>query len=30
VAASANPVGYELRAGHKPRRLPDAQRPACA
>ena len=30
VAASANPVGYELRPGRKPRRLPDAQRPSCA
>jgi cytoskeleton protein RodZ len=29
VAASANPVGYELRPGRKPRRLPDAKRPAC-
>jgi hypothetical protein len=30
VAQSANPVGYELRAGRPPRRLPDAQRPSCA
>jgi cytoskeletal protein RodZ len=30
VAASANPVGYELRSGHKPRRLPSGQLPACA
>jgi cytoskeleton protein RodZ len=30
VAPSANPVGYEIRPGHKPSRLPDAQRPACA
>jgi hypothetical protein len=30
VAASANPIGYELRPGRRPRRLPDAQRPACA
>jgi transcriptional regulator with XRE-family HTH domain len=30
VAQSANPVGYELRPGRKPRRLPDAQRPSCA
>jgi cytoskeleton protein RodZ len=29
VAASRNPVGYELRAGHKPRRLSAAKRPAC-
>jgi cytoskeleton protein RodZ len=30
VANSANPVGYELRPGRRPRRLPDAQRPSCA
>jgi cytoskeleton protein RodZ len=30
VAASANPVGYELRPGRKPRRLSDARRPSCA
>jgi transcriptional regulator with XRE-family HTH domain len=30
VAESANPVGYELRPGRKPRRLPDAQRPDCS
>jgi cytoskeleton protein RodZ len=30
VAPSANPVGYELRSGHKPRRLPSGQLPACA
>jgi cytoskeleton protein RodZ len=30
VAASANPVGYELRSGHKPRRLSSGQLPACA
>jgi cytoskeleton protein RodZ len=30
VAPSPNPVGYELRPGRKPRRLPDAQRPSCA
>jgi cytoskeleton protein RodZ len=29
VAASQNPVGYDLRPGRKPRRLPDAKRPAC-
>jgi hypothetical protein len=29
VANSANPVGYELRPGRRPRRLPDAQRPDC-
>jgi transcriptional regulator with XRE-family HTH domain len=29
VAPSANPVGYELRPGRRPRRLPDNQRPAC-
>jgi cytoskeleton protein RodZ len=29
VAASRTPVGYELRAGRRPRRLPDSQRPAC-
>jgi cytoskeletal protein RodZ len=30
VAPSANPVGYELRSGHKPRRLSSGQLPACA
>jgi hypothetical protein len=30
VAASASPVGYELRPGRAPRRLPDARRPSCA
>ncbi len=30
VASSSKPVGYELRSGRKPRRLPDSQRPACA
>jgi hypothetical protein len=30
VAASSNPIGYELRSGHKPRRLASAQLPACA
>jgi cytoskeleton protein RodZ len=30
VAASANPVGYELRSGHRPRRLASGQLPACA
>jgi hypothetical protein len=30
VAQSANPVGYELRPGQRPKRLPDAQRPSCA
>jgi cytoskeleton protein RodZ len=30
VAASANPVGYDLRSGHKPRRLSSGQLPACA
>jgi transcriptional regulator with XRE-family HTH domain len=30
VASSANPVGYELRPGHKPKRLADAARPSCA
>jgi cytoskeleton protein RodZ len=30
VAESAKPVGYELRPGRKPRRLPDAQRPDCS
>jgi transcriptional regulator with XRE-family HTH domain len=30
VAASAKPVGYELRPGRAPRRLPDARRPSCA
>jgi hypothetical protein len=30
VARSADPVGYELRPGREPRRLPDARRPTCA
>jgi hypothetical protein len=30
VAASADPVGYELRPGRQPRRLSDAQRPDCS
>jgi cytoskeleton protein RodZ len=30
VAASPNPVGYELRPGRRPRRLSDTQRPSCA
>ena len=30
VARSARPVGYELRPGRAPRRLPDARRPSCA
>ena len=30
VAPSANPVGYELRSGHKPRRLSSGQLPAFA
>jgi hypothetical protein len=30
VASSANPVGYELRPGRAPRRLPDTRRPSCA
>ena len=30
VARTPNPVGYELRPGRKPRRLPDARRPSCA
>jgi cytoskeleton protein RodZ len=30
VAASSNPVGYELRPGHRPRRLASGQLPACA
>jgi cytoskeleton protein RodZ len=29
VAASRTPVGYEMRSGHRPRRLPDSKRPAC-
>jgi helix-turn-helix protein len=29
VAVSTDPVGYELRPGRKPRRLPAAQRPTC-
>jgi cytoskeleton protein RodZ len=29
VAASSDPVGYELRSGHKPRRLPSGRLPAC-
>jgi cytoskeleton protein RodZ len=30
VAASADPVGYELRPGRRPRRLSDEQRPDCS
>jgi transcriptional regulator with XRE-family HTH domain len=30
VARSSTPVGYELRPGSPPRRLPDALRPSCA
>jgi cytoskeleton protein RodZ len=30
VAASADPIGYELRPGRRPRRLPDGQRPDCS
>jgi cytoskeleton protein RodZ len=30
VAASADPVGYELRPAKRPRRLSDAQRPDCS
>jgi cytoskeleton protein RodZ len=30
VAESSDPVGYELRPGHSPRRLPNDQRPNCA
>jgi cytoskeleton protein RodZ len=30
VAASADPIGYELRPGRRPRRLPDARRPDCS
>ena len=30
VAASADPVGYELKPGKPPRRLSDAQRPDCS
>jgi len=30
VAASADPVGYELRPGKRPRRLSDARRPDCS
>ena len=30
VAASADPVGYELKPGKRPRRLSDAQRPDCS
>jgi hypothetical protein len=30
VAASADPVGYELRPGRRPRLLEDAQRPDCS
>ena len=30
VAASADPVGYELQPGKRPRRLSDAQRPDCS
>jgi cytoskeleton protein RodZ len=29
VAASSEPIGYELRAGRRPRRLADDQRPDC-
>jgi cytoskeleton protein RodZ len=30
VAPSSDPVGYELRSGHKPRRLASGRLPACA
>ncbi|MGH2947378.1 MAG: helix-turn-helix domain-containing protein [Solirubrobacteraceae bacterium] len=30
VAASSDPIGYELRPGRRPRRLPDAARPDCS
>jgi cytoskeleton protein RodZ len=30
AAPSANPIGYELRPGRRPQRLPDAERPSCA
>jgi hypothetical protein len=30
VASSADPVGYELRPGRPPRRLPDGARPDCS
>ena len=30
VAASADPIGYELRPGRRPRRLSDEQRPDCS
>jgi cytoskeleton protein RodZ len=30
VAESADPIGYELRPGRRPRRLPDERRPDCS
>jgi hypothetical protein len=30
VAASTEAIGYELRPGRRPRRLPNAQRPDCS
>jgi cytoskeleton protein RodZ len=30
VQPSSDPIGYELRPGRRPRRLPDAQRPDCS
>jgi hypothetical protein len=30
VAASSDPVGYELRPGRPPRRLADGARPDCS
>jgi hypothetical protein len=30
VAASPDPIGYELRPGRDPRRLSDAARPDCS
>ena len=30
VAASADPIGYELRPGRRPKRLSDARRPDCS
>jgi cytoskeleton protein RodZ len=30
VAASPDPIGYELRPGHQPRRLSDSARPDCS
>jgi cytoskeleton protein RodZ len=30
VAASSDPIGYELRPGRRPRRLPNAARPDCS